>query len=110
MSSERVLLERLQRVPIERRHEDHRRHGGRLETTQDLEAVDFRHLYVQEQHVRALPADRVDGVRAVAALGDDREVLLAREEQPQRLPRERLVVHHDRPPRACRRAQGHDGA
>ena len=90
-----MLLERLQRVAIERGHEDHHRHRAGLEAAQHLEAVDLGHLHVEEQDVGPLAADRVDRLGAVAALGDDGEISSPREQQPQRLPRQRLVVHDD---------------
>jgi hypothetical protein len=45
----------------------------------------------------------------MAALRDNGEVFLAREEQSQRLSRQRLVVYHNGPPSTRWRDAGHDG-
>jgi hypothetical protein len=89
--------------------EDHRGHAAGVQPPEHLESVDLGHLHVEEQHVRALAADRCDGIGAVAALGDNREIPLPGQQHAKRLPRQRLVVHDDRSPRISRTRMGHDG-
>ena len=94
---ERADLERAQRVLIVGGHEDHERHALAADGFDHLEAVHLRHLHVEEHEIRLVIDDRRDGFFAVAALADDLDVRLARQQPGQPLPRERLIVHDQRP-------------
>src|SRR5262249_48394935 len=64
------------------------------------EAVELRHLDVEQQHVGGEPADELDRLGAVARLPRDLDVGVTRGELAQREPAERFVIgdhraHHD---------------
>src|SRR5262245_61175030 len=103
---ERELFEGLQRVAIECGDEDHHWHRARLEPPQYFEAVDLWHLDVEKQDVGLMPADGLDRLCAVTALRDDLEIILPRQQQPDRLPRQRLIVYHHGTPRPTSAGRG----
>jgi len=87
---QRLDLERRDGVLVERRGEDHLRTVDEL--LQHLEPVARRHLDVQEQQIRAdgvHGSDRRRAVTGFARHGDPRHI---RQQVPQLLSRERLVV------------------
>ena len=78
-----------------------------------LDAVQQRHADVEHGDVGLELEDLLDGVAAVAGLGDDFPVALLLEDLPQPLPHERVIVaEHDpqlsqRAPPCSARARGH---
>ena len=92
----RVHLEGVQRVLIERGHEDHvRGSGARRYLARDLEPRQSRHLDVQKDHVGLEIFEHADGGDAVVSLADDLHVTSLRQEEAQLLPRELLVIHNN---------------
>ena len=93
-----VHLERLHRELIVRGHEDDegKLPLGFLHGVEHLEAVDFRHLHVEDHDVRARLANRGDGARAAQRFAHDLDVRVLREERAKPGERRRLVVdRHD---------------
>ena len=89
---QRMDIERAQRVLVVGRHEDDQRHARGADGFDDVEAGRAGHLHVQEHEVRLQPADRLDRLGAVLALGDDLEPVLRRKQRTQPLARERLII------------------
>ena len=89
-------LERLDRVLVVGGDEDDQRHPVPAHLLDHLEAVGAGHLNVEEHQVRGEAADGVDGLAAVAALADDLDVGLGREEAGHALARQRLVIDDQR--------------
>ena len=89
---ERVHLECLHRVFVVRRHEYDERHSVGADGFDDAEAVDLRHLDVQEHEIRRVFVDRQNRLRAVPALGDDLHVRVIGDQRPHARARERLVI------------------
>ena len=92
---ERVRVKGVDRVAVEGRHEHHHRHAGLRDAAQHLEAVDARHLDVEEHEVRRVGGDRFDRLAAIRALRDDLEVVESAQAQLEPAPRERLVIDDD---------------
>jgi hypothetical protein len=90
-----VDLERAHRELVVRGAEDHRR--GAADQVDDLEAVELRHLHVEEHEIGRQLGDRLHRLEAVGALGDDFDAGHVRQVLAQHLARERLVVDDDRP-------------
>ncbi len=86
-------LEGPQRVLVVGGDEDHHRQGGRVQLLQHLEAVQLRHLHVEEDQIGGVPADRLDRLPAVGALAADLDVLEAVEQRAHAFSSQRLVVH-----------------
>ena len=91
---DRVHLERPQRELVVRRDEDHRHVAAHQ--LEHLEAVELRHLHVEQQDVGARVAQRLDRLESVRALRQHDDVAHRLERLPQRQPRRLLVVDdHD---------------
>ena len=88
---DRVNVERGDGVLIERRHEDHERCWP-IERTEHAEAVDARHLHVEQHDVRVVRRDERDRLAAVRRLAHDLDVRLFAEQSTKPLPGERLIV------------------
>ena len=71
--------------------------AGRLAGSTHPEAVEAGHLDVEQDQIRLLLGDGLDGLEAVAALADDLDVGLVLESVAHPLARERLVVHDQGP-------------
>ena len=71
-----VHVERLDRVLVERRHEDQRRRLVALleESPCDFEAAETRHLNVQEDQIRFMSFDGGEGLEAVCRLAHDLDI------------------------------------
>ena len=90
-----VDLERLQRVLIVRGDEDDRLIAA--EQLEDLEAVQLRHLHVEQHEIRLQLGHGLDRFEAVRAVRDDLDARVRLRILAHDRPRERLVVHdHDR--------------
>ena len=74
-----------------------------------LEAVEPRHLHVEENQVGLLFSDERGGFLAVHGFGRDRHMRMALQVQPHPLTGERLVVGDDRP-ETFRQRFGHAGS
>src|SRR6185503_9216808 len=98
---ERVDAERAQCVLLVGRQEDHGRHLVRADLGDHAEAVQARHLDVEEHEIGLELSDCADGARPVAAAADDLDVALLRERQRDSLARERLVVDDQRAELHC---------
>ena len=83
---EGVDLEGLQRVLVVGRHEDRQRHGV-AERGDDLEAVEIRHLQIEQHQVRHVAANGRDGFGAGAARGHDIDIGLVAQHLDQSLAR-----------------------
>ena len=94
-------VERTQSVMVVRGHEHDRGDPVRADALEDAEAVEIRHLDVEEHEVGPELLDRDDGLATVAALPDDLDAGFVREEGAQALAGEGLVVDDEGP---------HDGA
>ncbi len=94
---DRVGLERLQGVAVEGGDEDDRGEVLGLDARQDAEAVEARHLHVEEHEVRLPLADRLHGLEAVAALTDDLDVGFVLEPVAHPLARQRFIVDDQGP-------------
>ena len=97
---ERLHLERAQRVLVVGGDEHDGRHPIRADGLDHLEAVELRHLDVEEHEIRGLGQDGLDGFDAVPGFADDLDVLFSAEERAHPLARERLVVDDQRTDRA----------
>ncbi len=84
--------ERLERVGIMRRHEDDERHLLRADGTDNIEAIEHRHLDVEQHEVGGVGCDGGDGTGAVAAFAGDNDAGVIREQGSQVSPGEGLVV------------------
>jgi len=89
---ERVHLERADRVLVEGRDEDDRRHPRRPARVDHREPVHPRHLHVEEEQVDVLALEHRERLRPVAALRHELGVRLRADEALEAAPRERLVV------------------
>ena len=91
---DRVDLERLDRVLIERGDEDDVRRRALVEhPPRHLEAGQPRHLHVEKHHVGLQPVDRRQRLDAVASLSDDLDAADLSEQVAQLVARQLLVVH-----------------
>ena len=88
----RLGLERANRELVVGREEHDRRHALRRPPPDHLEAVDLRHLDVEEDHVGLQRVERREHLAAVAAFADDGEVGKRGEQLPHAAARRRLVV------------------
>ena len=86
-------VEGLQRVLVVGGDEDYHRRNLAIEGLQHTEPVHDRHLHVQEEQIGTVGTDRRHRFAAVAGLGDHLDVGLLREQGPDPLACERLVVH-----------------
>ena len=84
---ERMGVEGVDRVAVEGGDEYDHRHARLRDAAQHLEAVDARHLDVEEHEVRRVGGDGLDGLAAIGALRDDLEIL----ESPRAAARARAV-------------------
>lgn len=91
------LLEGLEGVFVVGRDEDHVGHDGLVDHVQQLEAVDHRHLDVQEDHVGAFAVDCLEGVDGVGAGGGHVDLAGLPQQGLHLLSRVRLVVDDQRP-------------
>jgi hypothetical protein len=92
---ERVHLEGFNRMLVMCRHEHDWRHSIRTDRADDVESVEFRHLYVEEHKVGAERSDAIDCGLTVATLGDDLDVAAIFEERSQVPPGDRFIVDDD---------------
>ncbi|HVE80023.1 MAG TPA: hypothetical protein VNA89_14250 [Gemmatimonadaceae bacterium] len=99
---ERVDGEGVERVTVVRGHEHHRRHSLGADGAHDGEAIELRHLHVEEDEVRGEAGDLCHRVGAVGTLADDLDVRLVREQRAEPAAGESFVVHDERAHR------GHD--
>ena len=88
-----VHLEGAQRIAVVGRHEDHG--DGRIDELEDLEAVQLRHLDVQEDDRGLLLRGRLHRLESGGALPDDTDLGIAREHLAQDVARRLLVVHDE---------------
>jgi len=77
-----VDVERAQGVLVVGGDEDDRRDAVRAHTLEDVEAVEVRHLDVQEHEVGPQLFDRKDGLTAIPALAHDLDLRLLGKEAP----------------------------
>ena len=108
-------LEGAERVVVERRHEDGGRNAGGAERVNHAEAVDSRHLDVEQQQIDRHPLEHFERLFAVAAFGDDLDARPPLQQDADRLARVLLVVDDRdtsrpsprRPIGAARASRGH---
>ena len=93
---EGVDLEGLQRVLVVGGDEDDHRHLVGADLLDDAEAVDGRHLDVEEYQLRRELLDGADRLHAIGALADHFDVGLLRQQSQDPFPGHRLIVHHER--------------
>jgi hypothetical protein len=91
----RADLERVQRVVLVGRDEHHRRNAIHLERGDDAEAVQLRHLDVDEDEVRLESRDEIERVESVAALTHELQPGRLSHQRADSLAGEGLVVHRD---------------
>src|ERR1051325_739649 len=91
---ERLHFERAQRVLVMRRDEDDGRRA--IEQREHFEAVELRHLDVDEEDIGIVLRHGANGFESVRAFGDDLEFFVGSEVLAQHVARERLVVDDDR--------------
>ena len=89
-------VECAQGVAIERGDEDDDRDLLGRERLQEAEAVELRHLHVEQHDVRDQGTNSVDRSRPVTALGDDLHVGIEPQQAPQTPPCHRLVIDDER--------------
>jgi hypothetical protein len=85
-------VEGAQRVAIERGDEDDARQLVRGQRQDHFEAVELRHLDVEEDEVWLVGDDGLQRGGAIAALADEHDVALGREQTTDAAPRHRLVI------------------
>ena len=68
-----------------------------VQAREHAEAVEARHLHVEQDQVGLLLGDRLDRLEAVAALADDLDVRLVLQPVAHPLAGQRLVVHDQSP-------------
>jgi hypothetical protein len=88
-------LERTDRVFVVCRDENHGRHPVCPNSVNDGEAVNARHLDVEQDEVRLRVANGGDRFAAIPSLRDRLDAGVPAEEQLQPVTRQRLVVHHE---------------
>ena len=93
---ERLDLEGAQRVLIVGGHEHDRRHALGADRLNHLEAVELRHVHVEEHEIGRLGEDGLDGFDAVPGFADHLDVRFRTEQRFHPLARERLVVDDER--------------
>src|SRR5262245_10252730 len=99
---DRVHIERLHRVFIVRRHENDCGQPLRGDGLQHFEAIEVRHLNVEEYEIGPFVDDRIDRFAPSAALPDDRDTITRFEERADTLAGERFVVDDEGArPRHC---------
>src|SRR5262245_1737613 len=86
-------LERLEGIAIVGGDEDHDWHGRVRQAGENAEAVQERHLHVEEHEVGLESPQFGERLLAVAALAEDIDVRVALQQVADTLPRQRLVVH-----------------
>src|SRR5262249_24331096 len=87
-------LERAHRELVVRGHEDDRHLTS--DELQHLEAIELRHLNVEQDQLRLQLSDRLDGLEAVGAFRRDLDVTAREQMLLEHLPRQHLVVDdHD---------------
>ena len=104
---EGVRVEGLDREVVVGRHEDDRRHGLGPDLGDDVEAAQLGHADVEEDEIRIVFADRIDGGPSVGTLGDDIDVRFLAQEVANPFARQGLVFgnHHSRSSR-CPHSSG----
>ena len=90
---ERAHLEGSQRMLVVGGHEDDERHPLAADRLDHLEAIHLGHLHVEEHQVRLVVDDGRHCLLTVAALRDDLDVWLVRQQSRQPLPGEGFIVH-----------------
>ncbi len=94
---EGVHVEGVQGVPIERGHEDDRRHVLRTDGAHDAEPVQLGHLDVEEDQIDPVLFERVDRLAAVARFPDNDDVGIVLQQPANAVPGGRLVVYDQHP-------------
>ena len=84
-------LERLERVVVEGGDEDDRLIAS--DELEHFEAIELRHLDVEQEQVRLEIRDGLDRLEAVGALGDDLHLVHVSQKFAHDSPRELLIVH-----------------
>jgi hypothetical protein len=90
---ERVDFKRLNGVMVEGRDEDDERQVIRLERVEHGEAVNLRHLHVEQHEIGAQVLHRRDRLRAVRAFADDLYLRVARNHRANLVARQRFIVN-----------------
>lgn len=90
---QRLCVKRTERVLIIRCDKDRQRHTLHAHGPDDIESGHLWHLDVEEHEVGFLRRDLFHCLDAVPAFGHDVHIIVLREEESQRLPRKRFVVH-----------------
>ena len=98
---DRVHLKGLDRVLVVGGDEDHRCLAA--DQLENVEAIEFRHLDVEEEQIGLLFGDGLHRLEAVAALGNHLDIGMLPEQLSQQRPRQLLIVHDDHPQRHFRR-------
>lgn len=94
---EGVGLERLDGEFVVRSHEDHERHSVDHVRADHAEAVQVRHLHVQEDEVGTQELERVQGFAARATFPDHDDIGVLAEHLPDAAPGQRLIVDDQHP-------------
>jgi hypothetical protein len=90
-------IEGPKRIVLECGGEHHERHCVGTDRIDDFKAVDIRHAYVEEHHLRRMVDDGADGCGAAGARLDQCEIRFSGEQGRDSRSRPRLVVHDQRP-------------
>ena len=91
------------------RHENDRGHGLSIDLFQHTEAVQLRHLHVQENQIGFVPSDGGERISPVSAFAEDIDIRLLVEQLANPLSRQRFVVDNQRPNfsiHLCKRSLG----
>ena len=76
-----------------RGHEHHRRHPRHPAFAQDIEAVEPRHLHVEEHQIRLERVKRPQRLPPVPRLAHDHDVRVSAEQLPDAAAGQRFIVH-----------------
>ena len=90
-------LEGAYRVLVIGRNKYHKGQVFQAHGHDDVKTVHLGHLHVKKNKIRVLGFDGFDGLDAVRTLGDDFKIRFMRQECPNPLPRQRLIIHYHTP-------------
>ena len=90
-----VQLERVHGILVVRRHEGDERHPVLLQQSDDADAVELRHLQIEQRQIRPLPLDDRHGVASRRGFADEHGVIERPQERGEECAGRSLVVRDD---------------